>query len=199
MNATFWAPLYREWILCLGFCSANKSTLLSRLKAKESIVLVPGGAKEALYAHPGMMKLTIKNRKGFVRLAMEADAKLVPCLGFGENEVFDTLYFGHDPSNDHETTAAATTTTTSPISKEHHSWLWKLQHQIQGFLSFSIPILTHVLPKKVPIDVVVGAPVVFPENASVDECHALYLNALETLYNQHKMKYGYDHVEIEFV
>ena len=92
LNATFSAPFFHEYMLALGFCSANKPTLVGRLvDEQESLVLVPGGAAEALHAHPGIMKLVLKHRRGFVKLAMETKAQLVPCLGFGENELFDSL------------------------------------------------------------------------------------------------------------
>ena len=92
LNATFYAPIFREWLLISGFISANKSTLTSKLQKHESIVLVPGGAAEALHAHHTNFKCYIKDRQGFVRLALETGALPVPVLGFGENEAFQTYY-----------------------------------------------------------------------------------------------------------
>lgn len=53
-----------------------------------------GGAKEALNARPGVYKLVLKKRKGFVKLAIETGASIVPIFSFNEVEVFD------QPSND---------------------------------------------------------------------------------------------------
>ena len=47
-----------------------------------------GGAEEALDARPGTNDLTLQRRLGFVRLALEHGADLVPVFSFGENELF---------------------------------------------------------------------------------------------------------------
>jgi len=50
-------------------------------------------------------------------------------------------------------------------------------------------------PRKVPVDVVVGAPIEVKQNVNytnedVDKIHAQYILALEKLYDEHKHKYG---------
>ena len=42
-------------------------------------------------AHPNQTVLTIRQRKGFVRVAMRTGASLVPVVSFGENELFEQL------------------------------------------------------------------------------------------------------------
>ena len=39
-------------------------------------------------AQPGCMDLILRRRKGFVKLALQAGADLVPVIAFGENEVY---------------------------------------------------------------------------------------------------------------
>ncbi len=36
-----------------------------------AVVIVIGGATEALDAHPGMFELTLKRRKGFIKMALK--------------------------------------------------------------------------------------------------------------------------------
>ena len=50
-----------------------------------------GGAEEALEAKKDDFSLIIKNRKGFVKIAIQNGADLVPIYAFGENELFDQL------------------------------------------------------------------------------------------------------------
>jgi|UPI0005819D50 hypothetical protein len=185
LNASFYAPIFREWMICLGIISANKKTLKRKLSQKESIVLVPGGAAEALHAHRSNFKLQILSRKGFVRLALETRAKPIPCLGFGENEAFDTLYVADE---------------------EKGSWLWQAQLQLEKILSFSTPFITWPVPNRHPIHVVIGKPLVFPEMKKglryeeyVDQCHDSYLEALRELYSDNKAKYGYQDMPLQFV
>lgn len=178
LNSCFLVPICRDWMLLLGIVSANKQTLVHLLqKKRESIVLVPGGAIEALSAQPGNFVCHLNKRKGFVKLALETNSKLVPCLGFGENAIFPTVVF------------------------DKKSWQARLQQYLIRWLTFSIPIIASPLPQAHPIHVVVGKPVEFAQSAiekqDVDECHAQYLRALQDLYNEHKAKYGHEHIPIE--
>ena len=52
-----------------------------------SLTIVVGGAAESLSAHPGTADLTLKRRKGFIKLAIKQGADLVPVFSFGENDV----------------------------------------------------------------------------------------------------------------
>jgi hypothetical protein len=52
-----------------------------------SLTIVVGGAAESLSAHPGTADLTLKRRKGFIKLAIRGGADLVPVFSFGENDV----------------------------------------------------------------------------------------------------------------
>lgn len=57
----------------------------------QAMCLMVGGAREALFTHPGLYKFYIKARKGFVRLALETGASLVPVISFGEPELYDQI------------------------------------------------------------------------------------------------------------
>ncbi len=60
--------------LSIGACACSRESiewLLTRNGTGNAIVLVVGGATEALEARPGSFTLTIKQRKGFVRLALQ--------------------------------------------------------------------------------------------------------------------------------
>lgn len=47
-----------------------------------------GGAEEALEARPGHNVLTLRHRKGFIKVALQTGAQLVPMYSFGENNLF---------------------------------------------------------------------------------------------------------------
>ena len=194
LNIAFYVPLYREWMLAMGFVSANKTTLKNKLLEGDSIVLVPGGAAEALNAHTESdqsnptVTLSLARRRGFIRLAQETGAVLVPCFGFGENRAFDTL-----------ATSPVTSSGSSSRSAIIRSWLFTGQQALYKACSFSTPILTWPFPRKRPIDVVVGAPVVLSATDDVETCFRQYETALRELYEAHKDRYGYGHVTLEIV
>lgn len=90
LNLVFRIPFFRDWLLWLGFISADRVSLSQTLQQGHSVVLVSGGALEALYAHPDQMILLGQHRRGFLKLALDCNALLVPCIGFGENRIFAT-------------------------------------------------------------------------------------------------------------
>ena len=48
----------------------------------------PGGAREALDARPGPNDLTLGSRYGFVRVALQHGAHLIPVFTVGENDLY---------------------------------------------------------------------------------------------------------------
>jgi hypothetical protein len=193
LNVAFYSPLYREWMLAMGFVSANKATLAQKLAQGDSIVLVPGGAVEALHAHEANLYLHLASRRGFIRLAQETGAALVPCLGFGENRIFDTL------ATSQAAVAAVNTDRKDKNILFFKTWLFAGQHALYKMFSFSTPILTWPFPRQRPIHVVVGAPVMLSPTDDVEACFYQYTTALCELYDAHKDKYGYTNVPLEIV
>lgn len=66
-------PVTRDYIMSFGVCTVEKSSIehiLQRMGKGQAAVIVVGGAAESLDAHPGNFKLTLKNRKGFVKIAL---------------------------------------------------------------------------------------------------------------------------------
>ena len=186
--ASFKIPLFREWILLHGFVSCGSETMRKILTTPNaSLVLVPGGANEALYSHPGTFKAHIMRRRGFCRIALQTGCALVPVLGFGENELYYTI--------DNEGDGVG-------------GWVYKWQVWGMKKLSFSFPIMTHLLPRREKIVVVVGGPIGGPYDESgmimkgevkrieeptteeIDELHGRYVKGLEELWNKHKDEYG---------
>lgn len=60
--------------MCSGMCDITRESceyILTKKGAGNSIVIVVGGAAEALDAHPGNFILTLKKRRGFIKVALE--------------------------------------------------------------------------------------------------------------------------------
>ncbi len=52
------------------------------MRCRLSLALVPGGATEALYSHPSRDVVYLRKRGGFVKLALETGAHLLPVFSF---------------------------------------------------------------------------------------------------------------------
>ena len=72
LSSNFKIPLYRDYLLGLGFSSVSRNSCENILRKGpgSAIVIVVGGAQESLKSRPGVMNLTLEHRKGFVRVAM---------------------------------------------------------------------------------------------------------------------------------
>lgn len=176
----FWIPFWRELFTLSGSGDASASCIKRTLAAGpgESVMLVVGGAEESLLSMPNTNDLTLQKRKGFVRLALESGAPLVPVYGFGENNVYDNLAAGRPK-------------------------LQKFLLKAQKLLGFALPLIHGrgwfnyhfgILPHRRPIVVVVGAPlevprILKPSKEEIDEWHAKYIDALKELYLENKDVY----------
>lgn len=153
------------------------------------VVLVVGGAQEALNARPGSYRIYIKNRKGFIKVALETGASLVPVVSFGEVDVFD------QPSNEKGTKLRK-------FQEIYKRWTGVAPAVFigRGFLQYSFGII----PRRSPIHTVVGAPIdlvknPMPSKKDVDELHEKFMSELEKLFHEHKAKYVANHEEVQLV
>ncbi|NXY82028.1 MOG2B acyltransferase, partial [Alcedo cyanopectus] len=70
----FRLPFFRDYLLAGGLVSSARSSLeflLSREGGGHVAVIALGGPPESLDAHPGELTLRLRDRKGFVRIALE--------------------------------------------------------------------------------------------------------------------------------
>ncbi|EPB68262.1 diacylglycerol acyltransferase [Ancylostoma ceylanicum] len=178
----FYTPFRREWGLLHGMIDCSRESLTHVLSGKKgkACVLVVGGAEEALDAHPGHHILTIYRRKGFIRLALETGANLIPCYSFGENDLF------------------------KQADNPKGSTIRMIQTTLKNVLGISPPIFHGrgvfnynfgLLPFRKPINTVLGAPikvtkVTNPTQEQIDELHKTYIMKLQELFESNKTKYG---------
>lgn len=138
-----------------------------------------GGAQEALNARPGIYKLVLRHRKGFIKLALQTGASIVPVFSFNEVEVYD------QPSNEPGTTLRA-------FQEFCKRWTGIAPAVFigRGFFQYSFGLI----PRRHPITTVVGAPIdtekiEMPSDEKVEEIHQKFIHALKELFDNHKSKY----------
>ncbi|SPQ96490.1 unnamed protein product (mitochondrion) [Plasmodiophora brassicae] len=167
-----------------GVCDASRRTCRNILRrgAGQSIAIVVGGAKEALDARPGTCILTLANRKGFIKMAIEHGACLVPVFSFGETDIYDQV--------------------NNPRGSRLREW----QDSLLRVFGFSMPLIKGrgvfnydfgILPRRHPIWTVIGAPIEVKkvavesiDSATIDAVHEQYVKSLQELYDQFKERYA---------
>ncbi|XP_064158744.1 diacylglycerol O-acyltransferase 2-like [Anguilla rostrata] len=189
LAGNFWMPIVRDYLMSVGICPVTRTTIdyiLSQNGTGNAVVIVVGGAAESLGCTPGVNTVVLKNRKGFVKVALQKGADLVPVYSFGENEVYRQLVF-----------------------EEGSQWR-RLQEKAQKLLGFA-PCLFHgrglfseswgFMPYCKPITSVVGQPITVPkiENPSkevVDRYHTMYMDSLRELFDKYKTQFGLKESEV---
>lgn len=85
IDISLYAPFCRGFYRYSGFISIRKQSILNHLNTSNdpkdptnkdgftsnAVGIVVGGIKEMLYSHPRKYSLVLKNRKGFVKLALQ--------------------------------------------------------------------------------------------------------------------------------
>jgi len=191
LKVNFWFPFYRELVLMRGLVDSSKESinwLLQKCGKGNAVIIVVGGAAESLNAVPNTMRLTLKSRKGFVRLALQNGASLVPVISFGENELYT--------QSDHQ----------------EGSLVRKIQQKAKELLTFTFPVIhgrgvfqytMGILPYRIPIHTIVGKPIPVtkvesPTQEQVNTLHQTYIQGLKELFNTHKAKYA-QNPELEMI
>lgn len=188
LESNFQLPLYREYVLSMGLQSVSKQSITNALTRGgpnnegmgRGVTIVIGGARESLEAQPKTLRLVINERKGFIKLALQTGADLVPVLAFGENDLYDQL----DP---HE-----------------HPWLHGLQRYFLKAWKFTVPLLhgrgifnydVGLMPYRRPLNIVVGKPIPVvqagnPDNTEINRLHDLYVEELQKIWDRYKDEFA---------
>lgn len=188
LSMNFKFPFTREVLMALGINSVTKASVVTNLTRAPgaSVAIVIGGAAEALDARPGWATLTLSRRKGFVRLALRTGASLVPVFAFGENDIFEQL---ENPEGGRlrgfQMYIKQLIGLTPPAfyGRSLSRGVWRRLFGRKG-----------VLPKREPIEVVVGNPIPVPRMEDpppevIDKYHQLYTESLKELYELHRRQF----------
>jgi len=156
---------------------SNKENFARLLKEKKSLAVVPGGFEEATIFRYGSDRVWLRNRAGFIKMALQTGHALRPVYAFGESDTYFNL---------------------RGFLKFR---LWLNKFGLPGVVAFGawwFPLL----PRQCKVHVVVGRPIQLPsiESPSRDDVrkwHEVYMKALQRLFDRHKKQYGFGERQLE--
>jgi len=169
----FKLPLVREIALWTSCVDARKEVAERLVDKKYSLFVLPGGMDEQIITEHQKEKIYLKNRKGFIRLALQKGVPVVPVYVFG--------------TSDHYTTSSV--------------W-FGVRHWVMKNLRVCIPLARGLwgsaCPLPVKTTIVMGEPLEFstpasggqPTQEEIDKAHNFFMKAVVTLFNEHKEKFG---------
>lgn len=141
-----------------------------------------GGMPEIANFHQDQVVLVLNKRKGFIKLALQHGTNLVPCFTFGETELYRQGGSLLGRLN------AALQCLAGPVGFAPVMFCGR------GIFQYSLGILPH----RLPIDVVVGAPIQVekiqnPSDEDIAALQNIYIGALVGLYEKYSPLYGQAH------
>ncbi|KAA8641943.1 hypothetical protein EYZ11_002545 [Aspergillus tanneri] len=186
-DSSFHQPLLREYLLSMGLASVSRKSCIRHLTKGghdeqgmgRAITIIVGGSREYNIARPGTMEVVVRVRKGFVRVAVETGAELVPVVAFGENDLFERV----DVKNSGWFVRS--------VAKV---WETVVGHKI----AFSTGRFGIFSPFQKPVNVVVGDPIPVtqqrwePDPKYIDELQEQYVDALRRLFEDWRDVFGVD-------
>eukprot|EP00164_Ancoracysta_twista_P002183 GFYU01002882.1.p1 GENE.GFYU01002882.1~~GFYU01002882.1.p1 ORF type:complete len:388 (+),score=115.21 GFYU01002882.1:176-1339(+) len=177
----FYIPGAREICLWMGAIDASKKSAQKAIADKQNIIVFPGGSKEIFKTLPNspVTPLVLKERKGFVKLAMENGMPLVPVFVFGEKWMYNVVDIP------------------APIRQ------WFLRNLLTPLILFWGRGFTW-MPLRAPLSAVFGKAMHVEKNPSpsqeeIDAVHSAYMMEVQRLFHKYKGRFGYsDEETLEF-
>lgn len=164
-------PFMSDCCAWIGARSAKKEVMLNLMEKGRNVALLPGGFEEASLYKRNRHKVFLKERKGFIKYALQYGYSVIPVYCFGEEKTY------------WEKNIAST------------SWrLWLNRFKIPASL-FVGKFLLFLPDNDIDINVVIGKAVAFPQidnptKDDVDKYHGEFVNALSGLFDKYKGKYA---------
>ena len=169
-TVVFKIPVVRELFLSMGYVDASKNVAKKALAKGRSLFICTGGEAESMLTSPGKEQVVLKDRKGFVKLALSYGCSLVPVYGVGVSDLYTTYDLG----------------------------TLKLRKSLQKKTGIALPFFHGwfgtPMPYRVPVRVLIGEPIDTPavvekgkevDEDLLNEYHRKYIDALNKLYIQH--------------
>jgi 2-acylglycerol O-acyltransferase 2 len=181
-SVLFMIPIVREMAIWTGCINAKRSVAEKALKKGCSIFVLPGGEAEQIRSMYQKERVYLKNRKGFVKLAMRNNVPVVPSYVFGASDYYYTS-----------------------------NAFFKIRQWLQKSFGICIPLAVGMFgsafcPLPVKTTIVYGEPLTFqmkemgsPTSEELNKAHDDFCMALKHLFDFHKKKLGYFDRELEIL
>lgn len=92
----FRVPVWRDMLARFGVVDGTVENVHALMRARESVLVFPGGSREVFKNKGEQYTLIWGNRSGFARLAIEHGYPIVPFAAVGADDMWDILLDSHE-------------------------------------------------------------------------------------------------------
>lgn len=171
-DALFKLPFISDMLTWYNCGPASKANMLRLMTEGENIALLPGGFEEATHYRFGVHRVFIKNRKGFIKYALQHGYSIHPVYTFGEERTYWAF-----------------------------SWLMEKmaflnKHKLPAVI-FAGRCFSFMPDNRGSLVTVIGKPlqlpnIANPNNEEVAQHHAAYVSALQGVFDRNKGQYAHE-------
>jgi len=165
-------PVIRHLMTWIGCVPVDRASMSAALRAGDSIGLFPGGIGEMVRTNALSEQLVLKDRKGFVQLALEHGLPIVPVYVFGQSVLWGQL----------------------PLP----GFIETLSRWLRVSIILPFGRLGTFVPRKLPLLYAIGAPIACakvqgaPLAEQVEATQRAVLDSVRELYDFYKGAYGWE-------
>nr|QNL10713.1 acyl-CoA: diacylglycerol acyltransferase 2D [Haematococcus lacustris] len=170
-SVCFAVPFVRQLWWWLGLRPVSRQLMTGLLAAGKAVVLNPGGIQECMGMQHGSETVFLRKRHGFVRLAIQQGAPLVPVFAFGQSATYS--WFRPKPD-----------------------WLVRWISRKVGAVPLAMwGVWGSPIPHQRPVTVVIGQPIQVPHQAHpapelVQQYLDRFIHDMAALFERHKAACG---------
>ncbi|KAL2650659.1 hypothetical protein R1flu_018787 [Riccia fluitans] len=159
----FYIPILNLLFSLAGTVPVTKSNIVAKLREGSHMTILIGGIKEVLMGTEDHVdRIYLKKRKGFIKIAIEENAGVVPVYFFNENQMFN-----HNSK----------------------SFLKIFEHINKYYYRLGVPFFRGrynlPMPFRRPLLMAIGEPLFAKEGENVDSFHQRYMQALRELFDKY--------------
>lgn len=74
-----------------GVQSVDSKNMQKLMDQRKNIAIIPGGYEEATLTNPKIFRIFIKQRKGFIKMALKHGYQVCPVVNLGEHQIYRTV------------------------------------------------------------------------------------------------------------
>ncbi|TYZ62101.1 hypothetical protein PybrP1_000913 [[Pythium] brassicae (nom. inval.)] len=169
----FWFPGMRELLHWMDSDSVQRETFVALMARGQNLAFLPGGFEDATLFRRGRHRVFLNNRFGFIKLALQYGYKIYPVYTFGEELTYTALPH------------------LLPLRLKLNAF------RVPAALFIGSPWCFFMPRSDADLVTVVGNPLQLPTipaptTADVQQYHALYVRALQALFDKFKGTYAAD-------